>query len=66
MTSYRPDVMADSSGRWSHNTLRFRTERGALAYAADLANRWTLVTDIRVTLTDDPVAPGQWGFLDEN
>ena len=53
--SYAAEVIADSSGKWAGNGLRFATEREAEAYVADLARRWTLVTETRVVESDDPV-----------
>ena len=52
--SWKPEVIADSSGKWSTNALRFATEEEASAYALDLALRWTLVRDVRATECDDP------------
>lgn len=53
--SFRPEVIADSSGKWTPNMLRFATKQEALDNVADLARRWTLVTDTRVVEVDDPV-----------
>jgi hypothetical protein len=54
--SYKPEVVADSSGEWTGNALRFATEAEAEVYAADLASRWMLVTATRVVESDDPVS----------
>lgn len=51
--SWRPEVTADSSGKWSSNALRFRTELEAYQSANDLAQRWTLVRDWRAAPSDD-------------
>lgn len=53
--SYKVEVIADSSGTWAGNGLRFATEEEAAAYAVDLASRWTLVRETRVVPSDDPV-----------
>jgi hypothetical protein len=53
--SWKAEVIADRSGKWVSNLLRFATRDEAWAYAVDLARRWTLVTDFRVTECDDPV-----------
>lgn len=53
--SYAPEVVADSSGKFCGNALRFATKEEAEAYAIDLAMRWTLVTDWRVVESTDPV-----------
>jgi hypothetical protein len=53
--SWKPQVIADSSGNWSGNALRFSTKEEAEANARDLMMRWTLVRDIRVVESDDPV-----------
>ena len=53
--SYKPEVIADSTGKWSGNLLRFATREEAVRYVDDLAMRWTLVTDTRIVESDDPV-----------
>lgn len=53
--SYKAEVIADSSGEWVSNALRFATEQEALAYGKDLAWRWTLVRELRVIASDDAV-----------
>lgn len=54
-TSYKPEVIADNSGHWSSNSLRFASEQEAQEYVDDLARRWTLVTGTRVSPSTDPV-----------
>lgn len=53
--SWKPEVVADSTGKWYGNALRFATREEAEANAADLQRRWLLVTDTRVVECDDPV-----------
>lgn len=53
--SFAPEVIADRSGKWSGNTLRFATQQEAEGYVKDLANRWMLVTQTRVVESTDPV-----------
>lgn len=53
--SWKPEVIADSSGKWSTNALRFATKREAEFYAQDLAMRWTLVRDFRAKRCKDAV-----------
>jgi hypothetical protein len=53
--TWAAEVIADSSGRWSGNGLRFGTQLQAEAYARDLYSRWTLVTEFRATPTYDPL-----------
>ena len=53
--SYVAEVIADDSGTWAGNSLRFATEDEAKLYVADLASRWTLVRETRVVQSDDPV-----------
>ena len=53
--SWKPEVIADSSGKWAGNALRFATKEEAEKYVKDLMYRWTLVTDTRVIESDDPV-----------
>lgn len=58
--SWKAEVIADSSGQWAGNMLRFATREKAEAYVLDLASRWTLVRDTRVVECDDPVDEGRW------
>jgi hypothetical protein len=53
--SFRPEVIADSSGQWLGNGLRFATKEEAEASALDLMLRWTLVRDYRAAESDDEV-----------
>jgi hypothetical protein len=54
-TSYAPEVIADSGGKWTGNGLRFDTEAGARAWVEDLMMRWTAVREVRVVPSDEPV-----------
>lgn len=54
-TSWAPEVIADSGGKWSRNSLRFATQEEAYASAQALAMRWMLVTDWRAAPADEPV-----------
>jgi hypothetical protein len=53
--SFKPEVVADSSGKFCGNALAFETEKEAEDYARDLARRWTLVTQWRVVPSEQPV-----------
>ena len=53
--SWAAEVIADASGKWIGNQCRFASEQEAKTYVADLAWRWTSVTDTRVVPSDDPV-----------
>ena len=53
--SYLVDVIADRSGKWCHNALRFETCGEAQSYAADLANRWIAVEKTSVVSSTDKV-----------
>jgi hypothetical protein len=53
--SYKPEVIADNSGKWCANALRFATKEEAHASASDLAGRWMLVRDWRAVESIDPV-----------
>jgi hypothetical protein len=55
MTSYKPEVQADSTGTWAGNGCAFATREEAAAYVHDLAYRWTAVRDTRVVESADPV-----------
>jgi hypothetical protein len=77
--SYAPEVIADNSGKWCGNALRFATEAEAQANVRDLAARWYLVRETRVVESHDPInyryidgkliecktftASGNWGEL---
>jgi len=53
--SWKPEVIADSSGQWCGNALRFATREEAESNVRDLSNRWMLVRETRVVESDDPV-----------
>ena len=53
--SFKPEVIADSSGQWYGNALRFATREEAEANVQDLMMRWFAVRDTRVVECDDPV-----------
>jgi len=53
--SFKPEVIADSSGQWAGSGLRFATRREALDNVHALALRWHSVRDTRVIETNDPV-----------
>ena len=53
--SFAPEVIADNSGKWTGNALRFATEKEAKIYVDDLAMRWFAVLDTRVVPSEDPV-----------
>jgi hypothetical protein len=54
--SWKPEVIADASGKWADNALRFATREEAQAWADDLALRWIAVREARATECDDPVS----------
>lgn len=53
--SYAPEVIADSSGKWCGNQLRFATREEAEQNVYDLAMRWFMVRETRVVESDEPV-----------
>lgn len=53
--SWKPEVIADSTGKWAGNSLRFATKEEAEANARDLMSRWMLVREYRAAPSDDPV-----------
>ena len=62
--SYAPEVIADASGKWCGNALRFPTFEEADGNVRDLYARWTLVRDFRVVpSTDEPNHRWQEGKL---
>ena len=59
--SYAVEVLADNSGIWAGNGLRFANRNSAESYAKDLMWRWTAVKEWRVVDSSDPVNPGRQG-----
>ena len=53
--SFKPEVIADGSGKWCGNALRFATRQEAEANVQDLMMRWFAVRETRVVESDDPV-----------
>jgi hypothetical protein len=53
--SWKPEVIADSSGKWAGNALRFATKEEAEANVANLKDRWIMVRETRVIEVEDPV-----------
>ena len=53
MRSFAAEFVADSSGKFAGNQLRFATHAEAKMYAADLESRWMLVTDKRIVQSPD-------------
>lgn len=59
--SYAVEVIADNSGKWVGNGVRFPTEAAAKRYGEDLFLRWTLVREWRVVEFTDPVNRDEQG-----
>lgn len=55
MRSWKMEVIADSSGEWCGNALRFATSQEAEDYSRDLMYRWLAVRDRRVVESEDEV-----------
>ena len=53
--SFMVEVIADSSGKWCSNTLRFGTKDEAQDYGRDLHSRWCSIRQWRVSDSPDPV-----------
>jgi len=53
--SYAPEVIADNSGQWCGNQLRFATKEEAEQNVFDLSMRWIAVRETRVVESDEPV-----------
>lgn len=53
--SWSCEVIADNSGKWAGNALRFASKKECDAYARDLFSRWTSVTKYRSKRTYDAV-----------
>src|ERR1700737_731206 len=56
--SFKPEVIADTSGKWCGNALCFATSEEAEANVRDLMMRWFAVREIRVVESDDLVNYG--------
>jgi hypothetical protein len=54
--SFKVEVKADASRRWSSNMLRFAGQDEAEAYGRDLFSRWSAVREWRVTETQEAVS----------
>jgi hypothetical protein len=54
-TSWKPEVIADDTGKWIGNGLRFATKEESDANVRDLHDRWTAVRRYRSVESDDPV-----------
>ena len=52
---YRAEMLASGETSWASNALTFDTRENALAYARDLAGRWTLVDKWRAVEISTPV-----------
>ena len=52
---FKPEVIADTSGKWCDNALRFATREKAESNVRDLMMRWFVVRETRVVQSDDPV-----------
>ena len=61
--SFKPEVVADSSGKFYGNALRFATREEAEANVKDLMMRWFAVRETRVVESDDPV---NYRYVDGN
>ena len=53
--SFAVEVIADDSGKWCGNGLRFATPDEAKDHAKDLYSRWMAVKQYRVVPSTDPV-----------
>ena len=53
--SWKPEVIADGSGKWCGNALCFATREEAEANVFDLSMRWFAVRQTRVVESDAPV-----------
>ncbi len=61
---YRVEVIADNSGEWAGNGLKFDTATEAVEYARDLMSRWMLVREWRILANcRTPEAPDEWQVI---
>ena len=54
--SWRPEVIADRTGKWNSNTVRLATKVEAEGYVKDLMYRWMAVTGGGGVECDDEVS----------
>lgn len=52
--SWKVEVIADNSGKWAGNALRFASRKDAEDWVDDLFIRWTAVRETRVVACTDP------------
>ena len=55
MKSFAVEFIADNSGKWAGNGVRYETKAEALAYAEYKFSVWTAVREYRVVESPDPV-----------
>ena len=53
--SWKVEVVADNSGKWVSNSLRFPSKLQADRYAIDLERKWTAVREWRSIEVKEPV-----------
>ena len=53
LQSFAVQVIADNSGEWAGNGMRYATKERAEEAARDLMSRWFLVREWRVVESDD-------------
>jgi hypothetical protein len=53
MGSYKVEVIADNSGKWASNGMRYSSEAAAKDAGQSLSWRWTAVREWRVVESDD-------------
>lgn len=58
-SSFKVEVRTAGDREWTGTGQRFGTAEGARLYAADLAARWTAVSDWRVVESDDEPTDGR-------
>jgi hypothetical protein len=61
--SWKVEVIADASGEWCGNAMRYPTYRAADAAGYSLSLRWMLVREYRVVSSEDPVNASRDGGL---
>lgn len=49
---FKVEVIADDSGKWCSNALRFDSQEAAAEHGRDLFGRWTAVREYRVVNVD--------------
>jgi len=63
MKLFKVEVIADDSGKFCGNGLRFETDADAMAYGINLTARWMLVQQFKVVTVECNCSPNELGDI---